>query len=335
MSGRLLRDLADPAAAGELVLELPAGARPTDAALSTTESLRPDRAAAGSAGLLEAGSAGERRSGLHVAAGTAAAAAFELRAPVTATGVALAALALAPGVVLEVEVEEDWHGLPSGRALLAGSPALGAVGEPAIVSAAAGRATIGAGAYWAVVRCRAGAAVWLGGPAAADTRTARDAGGGWVAGATLAGLALPLDLLGHPPAGGEAAAAATALRVGGAVVGAERDGDRATYPLTAPLAAAVAGRPAGGLVRSADRVRRHCAGDDRRFTAPDRLRRLELSRAQYHLPFAKPPNATRPTSAMISPIQKLHTTVNTMPTITRMPPSPMPPVLPPARSPAM
>ena len=167
----------------------------------------------------------------------------------TATGVALAALALAPGVVLEVEVEEDWHGLPSGRALLAGSPALGAVGEPAIVSAAAGRATIGAGAYWAVVRCRAGAAVWLGGPAAEDTRTARDAGGGWVAGATLAGLALPLDLLGHPPAGGEAAAAATALRVGGA---GGRCGARRRPrddPLTAPLAAAVADRPAGGLVR--------------------------------------------------------------------------------------
>ena len=33
------------------------------------------------------------------------------------------------------------------------------------------------------------------------------------------------------------------------MVAAERDGDRATYPLVAPLGAALAGVPAGGLVR--------------------------------------------------------------------------------------
>jgi len=56
---------------------------------------------------------------------------------------------------------------------------------------------------------------------------------------------------------------------------------------------------------------------------------------QYHLPFAKPPKAIRPTNAMISPIQKLQTIIRTIPTITRMPPSPMPPVLPPERASAM
>ena len=243
---RVLRDLADPAAAGELLVELPAGARPAEADLRTTETLRPDRAAPGG-GLLGAGSAGERRAGHHVAAGTAVAAAFELGAPVTATGIALAALALAPGVVLDVEVQEDWRGLPSGRALVAGSVALGAAGEPAIVSAAAEPATIATGTHWAVVRCRAGAAVWLAAPAGAGTRTARDAGDGWVAGAALPGLALPIDLLARTAAGAEAAAA-TALRVGGAVVPAARDGDRATYALAAALTVALAGAPAG-LVR--------------------------------------------------------------------------------------
>ena len=58
---------------------------------------------------------------------------------------------------------------------------------------------------------------------------------------------------------------------------------------------------------------------------------------QYHLPLAKPPNAISPTRAMMSPIQKLHTIMRTMPTMTRMPPSPIPPrcrpfrVLPPSR----
>ena len=51
--------------------------------------------------------------------------------------------------------------------------------------------------------------------------------------------------------------------------------------------------------------------------------------AQYHLPFAKPPKAIRPTSVTMSPTQKLHTIIRTMPTMTRMPPIPIPPVLPP------
>src|SRR5687767_2740882 len=62
------------------------------------------------------------------------------------------------------------------------------------------------------------------------------------------------------------------------------------------------------------------------------LRRLEprgLAGAQYHLPFAKPPKATKPTSKMMSPSRTLHTSITTMPTMTRTPPRPIPPVLPP------
>ena len=51
---------------------------------------------------------------------------------------------------------------------------------------------------------------------------------------------------------------------------------------------------------------------------------LEMSFAQYHLPRAKPPKAISPTKTMISPIQKLHTNIRTIPTITMMPPSDMP-----------
>jgi hypothetical protein len=62
---------------------------------------------------------------------------------------------------------------------------------------------------------------------------------------------------------------------------------------------------------------------------PDVHPTAQPSSAQYHLPFAKPPNATSPTRAMTRPIQKLHTIMSTIPTITRIPPRPMPPVLPP------
>jgi hypothetical protein len=51
---------------------------------------------------------------------------------------------------------------------------------------------------------------------------------------------------------------------------------------------------------------------------------LEMSLAQYHLPRAKPPKAISPIKTMIRPIQKLHTKIRTIPTITMMPPSDMP-----------
>ena len=51
---------------------------------------------------------------------------------------------------------------------------------------------------------------------------------------------------------------------------------------------------------------------------------LEMSFAQYHLPRAKPPKAISPIKTMISPIQRLHTNIRMIPTITMMPPSEMP-----------
>src|SRR3954447_13137860 len=51
---------------------------------------------------------------------------------------------------------------------------------------------------------------------------------------------------------------------------------------------------------------------------------LRLER-QYHVPRAKPPKAISPIRAMISPIQKLQTIISTIPMITRMPPSEIPP----------
>src|SRR6185312_9780367 len=58
--------------------------------------------------------------------------------------------------------------------------------------------------------------------------------------------------------------------------------------------------------------------DNRRL--PHRPVRLR----QYHLPRAKPPNASRPISAMMMPIHRLQTIATTMPTITMIPPRPMP-----------
>jgi hypothetical protein len=63
--------------------------------------------------------------------------------------------------------------------------------------------------------------------------------------------------------------------------------------------------------------------------------RAPTEQREYHFPFAKPPKATRPMSRMIRPIQKLQMIISTMPMITRMPPMPIPPTLPPLRGPAV
>src|SRR5687768_1417455 len=52
---------------------------------------------------------------------------------------------------------------------------------------------------------------------------------------------------------------------------------------------------------------------------------------QYQRPFAKPPKATRPIRTMIRPSRMLHTSITTIPTITRIPPREIPP-MPPRRS---
>ena len=49
---------------------------------------------------------------------------------------------------------------------------------------------------------------------------------------------------------------------------------------------------------------------------------------QYHFPRAKPPNAMSPTSATITPIQTLQMTARTIPMMTRIPPIPIPALLP-------
>src|SRR5215217_4793115 len=65
------------------------------------------------------------------------------------------------------------------------------------------------------------------------------------------------------------------------------------------------------------------------------LRLVQGALRQYHLPRAKPPKAISPTNAMMSPIQKLQIIMSTTPTMTRMPPRPIPPVFPLLRSAAI
>src|SRR3954447_11902833 len=91
-----------------------------------------------------------------------------------------------------------------------------------------------------------------------------------------------------------------------------------------------------GSGRFSARTACHDAADLRaRLLRNVNLRLVQGTLRQYHFPRAKPPNAMSPTKAMMSPIQKLQMIMSTTPTMTRMPPRPIPPVFPLLRSAAI
>jgi hypothetical protein len=58
-----------------------------------------------------------------------------------------------------------------------------------------------------------------------------------------------------------------------------------------------------------------------------RVTYLTALSSQYHFPRTNPPNAISPINAMIKPIKRLQTIATTIPTITMIPPSVIPPYL--------
>src|SRR5215208_3593162 len=59
-----------------------------------------------------------------------------------------------------------------------------------------------------------------------------------------------------------------------------------------------------------------------------RVTAIRPAARQYHFPRANPPKAISPTSATMSPIQKLQTIIRTIPTMTMIPPTVIPPTAP-------
>src|SRR6185312_5372523 len=97
-------------------------------------------------------------------------------------------------------------------------------------------------------------------------------------------------------------------------------------PLTRPRGAAVLPLRQG-LHPAAPRIPRPRAHHAAVAVRP-LARRFPRALGQYHFPRAKPPKAISPISRTISPIQKLQTIIRTMPMITRIPPSEIPPTPP-------
>jgi hypothetical protein len=166
---RVLRFPEDAIEERAVAVELPAGARPSLAQVTATESLRGDRPAAPD-GVPVANAAGARR-GLHVGADAWTAAPIEQDDPVGATGLALRLLSLAGASSVRVDLQADREGRPGGSALARGTLELGPAGaESWATMFFSDPIPLGAGGYWLLLRAASGSAVWLGETADAALR---------------------------------------------------------------------------------------------------------------------------------------------------------------------
>jgi hypothetical protein len=209
-------------------VRLPSGAHVTHAVVETEEGFESARPGAGAAG------AGSAR-GIHVTAPDEAAVAIPVGTALTATGVAVPLVALAPGTRVKIEVREDWQGVPSGRSLAAGTLDAGAPGDTVWSSATFDPVVVASGAAWIVVRAEKGEAVWLAAEDESERLRVVRTNGGPPAEVGLDGLRPLFELFTR--SGAAAAVPPTSMTVGGVAVQAARVGDRATYDFTAALAA--------------------------------------------------------------------------------------------------
>jgi hypothetical protein len=242
---RVLRFPAGRIVEREAFVRLPAAASVGKATVRTNERLRGERPTEG--GLAAADGVAATKAGLHVAGEAQIAVRIVQPEAVTASGLALALLPLEPETEVDVEVQEDWNGAPSGRIVAAGRASLHELGG-------AGWATVffddqpvlDANPYWLVLQARQGGAVWLTEPADAALRALRgDATAGWEREQASGGLRALYRVFSRV-ANGDAQPPTGLTVAGGSVAGTAQNGDR-TYDLAAALNAGLAGA-APGLV---------------------------------------------------------------------------------------
>lgn len=206
----------------QVTVSLPAGARVSKATITTDASVRGDRAAV---------AAVSAASGVHVADDGAVAVSVPVDTATSVTGLALPLFSLSTGTKVSLELQEDWHGFPSGKrlaaattaALPAGSSALATVFFPAVV--------VPAGSVWVVARASHGRAVLLTEPAASDLSAVRTPDGGPAVETSYPACALPARLFTR--SGAAAEEPAVSLAVGSTAVSAAAG----SYDLTAALTA--------------------------------------------------------------------------------------------------
>ena len=229
---RVLRFPADRAGQAAVAVSLPAGAVVSKAALSTQESLGPDRAD-------EPAGAATGRSGVHVSGDDTAAVSVSLEQAVTATGLALPLLGLAAGTQVVVELVADDQGAPAGKTLATAATALGPPGALEWSTVHFDPVVLDAGPVWIALRAPKGEAVWLAAGSSDGLHVVRTPDGAAPTETVLPALEPLYRFLSR--SGAAAGAPATTLELGGMAIAAARDGEKSSYDLAAALQAAASG----------------------------------------------------------------------------------------------
>jgi hypothetical protein len=228
---RVLRFGADRVGEATVAVRLPAGATVSKATLATQEELRADRS-----GTAWPDGGSDSRVGVHVGADGTTAVAVTVDEALSATGVALPLVAVLAGTQVSIELQEDWHGAPSGKQLAAATASVGQLGAAEEATVFFDPVVLASGPVWIVLRAAKGDAVWL---AATDEtkelRVVRAPDGEAATETVLPGLAPLCELFTR--SGDAAGGSGTVLAVGATQVPAVQDGDRSTYDIAAALQA--------------------------------------------------------------------------------------------------
>jgi hypothetical protein len=158
----VLRFIGGPDTAQEVPVRLPSNATVESATLETVESFRDDRPldSGNGDGLPDSVLAQER--GVHVDAERWVVQGIVPPRAITVSGVAVALMATANNTEVYVNLQEDWHGQPSGKRLATGTLMLEEVGRRSWVTLLFPEPIIlFSNLYWLLMKASGGRAVWL------------------------------------------------------------------------------------------------------------------------------------------------------------------------------
>ena len=173
-----------------LSIQLPSAATVATATVRVNESFRPRGVSVKSNDLLASEGISQDRGIRITAAGDQSAGQRVTPSEaVSAAGIALGVMALAPDTQLAVELESDWHGAPSGKRISGGSVSLTDAGHKQwIIVSWKDPVALAGEPFWVLASATKGAAVWLAETGSDSVRLLAKEAGAWSEAAKLDGL---------------------------------------------------------------------------------------------------------------------------------------------------
>ena len=157
----VLRFAGDRVSSQDVPIPLPSNATITSATVETVQSFHRDRPTSGNYDILTSAVLNQKE-GIAISVEKWAALCIKPPQAISVSGIAFGVMALSKKTELLVELQEDWHGQPSGKKLAGGTIALEQPGLCNWVTLLFSKATaLPAQSHWILVKAASGRAVWL------------------------------------------------------------------------------------------------------------------------------------------------------------------------------